>query len=139
VNRNFSLKIKPQNIPGFKIVLYGDNFNYIEGNGLYLSGNNYNTERVDLYSEFLNLSTNNPPFSGIPIKEYKIIDTNKIEFYLPVDLIFGKYDVIFCNPAGYYKASSNKKFKYIIINDNNLFSISGKYLKTIDNKYIKSI
>ena len=130
----------------YTIKILGDNFKYIIGNGLYLSGSNYNTNYVDLYSEFDNLSAFNPPFSGIPITDFEIINNNELNFNLPKNLPIGKYDVIFCNPAGYYKASSNRKFKLIsvfyydnkiltFINGTNLTTLSGVQLMTI-SKYI---
>lgn len=113
--KNLPLKIKQEYLYNTKVTIFGDNFNYIRGNGLYLSGSTFFTEFVDLYSQERLLSSNNVPFSGIPINEFSILNNNTIEFNLPTNLIPGEYDVIFCNPAGQIKASNNKKFNYIIV------------------------
>jgi hypothetical protein len=107
------IKIRSQYLTSTIIEIKGDNFNYVTGNGLYLSGNRFNTEHVDLYSTEKNLSAANLPFSGIPIEDFNIIDKNNATFSLPGVLQLGLYDVIFCNPAGYKKASLNKKYNYI--------------------------
>lgn len=138
----YPLKIRNTNTSSYKITLYGDNFNFIEGNGLYLSGSNYNEQLVDLYSNIKNLSANNPPFSGILVDNFTVNSNNILEFNLPENLPTGKYDIIYCNPAGYFKASINNKFKYIIVGDipNGdefaITSINNIILETIDNDEI---
>lgn len=100
-----------ENSPPQKIVVRGDMFDYFLGNGLYLSGSNeFNTQYLDLYSRVKNVSAFNPPFSGTPVNFNKI-NNNTIEFFLPENIVTGNYDIIYCNPAGYVKASSTSFFK----------------------------
>ncbi len=110
-----TISIPLSNIKYATIVLWGDMFNYFIGDGLYLSGNNnYNISYLDFYSNVKNLSSYYPPFSGTPVK-YSLITPSKIEFKLPENLIKGDYDIIFCNQAGYYKASKDERFKKLTI------------------------
>lgn len=90
-------------------------FNYFIGGGLYLSGNNnFNTQFLDFYSNVKNLSSYYPPFSGAPV-EYNLISSSRIEFKLPLNILKGDYDIIFCNQAGYFKASKDETFKKITV------------------------
>jgi len=91
-----------------QIVLEGYWFKFIQGNGLYLSADKafLNTEYVDLYGNDPKLANHNPPFYGIPVKNYKILNNNRLTFNLNKDLLGGHFDIIFCNPAGYIKAST---------------------------------
>jgi len=113
VSTKYTFSVRTINLTSVKLSLYGEWFKYKTGNGLYLSGDKLNTHYVDLYSGIKNLSANNVPFSGIPVQDYQILNNYVLEFALPNFLIQGKYDIIYCNPAGYYKASSNKKFNFI--------------------------
>jgi hypothetical protein len=148
VSTKYTFSVLAINLTSVKLSLYGEWFNYKTGNGLYLSGNNLNTHYVDLYSGIKNLSANNVPFSGIPIENFEITNNYVLEFTLPNFLIKGKYDIIYCNPAGYYKASNNKKFNYINVvgfdnkqfvtigdNDTNILTINGNQIVTISKYY----
>ena len=128
--------------PRYKITLRGDMFKYTIGNGLYLSGSNstFNTEFLDFYSKHKNLSAFYPGFSGTPI-DFSVLSNNQLEFNLPRNIVDGSYDIIFCNPAGYVKASTTPFFKGLsaiivnnaepntiiktISNENNILTISG--------------
>ena len=108
MEQTFSIALS--NVRFSSIVLWGDMFSFFIGEGLYLSGNNnYNTKYLDFYSNVKNLSSYYPPFSGTPVR-YTLVSPTKIEFKLPNDLIKGDYDIIFCNQAGYYKASNDERF-----------------------------
>lgn len=84
---------------------------YFTGDGLYLSGSaeGFNNNHFDFYSKTKSLSSFYPPFSGAPV-EYEALSNNVIRCKLPHDIPVGDYDLIFCNPAGYVKASSIKTF-----------------------------
>ena len=105
-----TLQIPLSHVRYSRIILFGDMFNYFIGGGLYLSGNNnYNTDFVNFYSTAKNLSSYYPPFSGTPV-DYTLINPNRLEFKLPEDIVKGDYDIIFCNQAGYFKASNDERF-----------------------------
>lgn len=100
------------------ITLYGDMFQYYTDKGLYLSGNSlaFSGNYYDFYSKVRSVSANFKSFIGLPV-EYSLINENEIQFILPIDLPLGDYDVIFCNPAGYSKASSSRNFDKITITE----------------------
>lgn len=100
--------ILTRNLSTTPLLLYGDMFKYVAGYGLYLSGSQINEhyKYADFYSSIKSVSAANPPFSGMPVENYKVTNNNTLEFYLPIYLSAGGYDVIFCNPAGYFKLSS---------------------------------
>jgi len=102
---------------GVRVDLYGDYFKYITGNGLYLSSTNstFNLSSYNFYSNIRLVSSANPPFNGTPVQEFSIVSDSQVTFYLPENLPPGKYDVIYCNPAGYTKASKSKRFKLITV------------------------
>lgn len=108
MSSNYPFLARYRDLDKIQIVLEGYWFKYIQGNGLYLSADKafLNTDLVDLYSNDPKLASNNPPFYGIPVKNYNIVSNNIIEFYLNKDLLGGNYDIIFCNPSGYVKAST---------------------------------
>jgi len=99
--------------------MYGDMFKFKIGNGLYLSGTQTysTTEYLDLYNDVKLVSAANPPFYGIPVTNFKVINNNEISFYLPEYLKVGNYDVIYCNPAGYFKMSDKLKNIPLIVYD----------------------
>lgn len=104
-----TITVRTRNLSTTKIEMEGYMFRNIVSNGLYLSGSNFNTVFNDFYSNVKSISANNPPFSGIPVPEYNIINENRLEFFIP-SIPAGIYDIIFCNPAGYTKASKSSKF-----------------------------
>lgn len=95
-------------------------FKYKAGNGLYLSSyNTFNTtEFVNLYTDVRLISAAYPGFYGIPVDKYKVINNSELSLKLPTYLNAGNYDVIYCNPAGYFKMSDRlKDIPLIITND----------------------
>jgi len=132
--RGQPLTIYVRNTPQQKIIVEGDMFNHITGNGLYLSGGpEFNTQFLDLYSNVKNVSASNPPFSGTPI-EFVVLNNNILEFTLPVSILPGNYDIIFCNPAGYVKASNTTLFKGLSVVGTIATQILVNTVNTIDNK-----
>lgn len=123
-----------------QIVLEGYWFKYIQGNGLYLSADKafLNTHLVDLYGNDPKLASNNPSFHGIPVKKYKILNNNTLEFNLSKDLLGGNFDIIFCNPAGYIKASTKLKSSVFnipgIFENRAFYTISGNPITSINLK-----
>ena len=89
-------------------------FNYKTLNGLYLSSSNtlMSSVDLDLYSNVKSISGRYPPVSVFPIYEYEVIENYILEFKLPQNLLEGNYDILYFNDAGYYKASSSKRFTY---------------------------
>lgn len=137
------INIKQEDTEFTKIVLEGDMFRYGTGDSVYLSGNSFNSESVNLYSTVKSISSFYPAFSGIPVENFKVINNNILEFFLPKNLPLGYYDILFCNPAGYYKASNSKKFAYINVVATAFDSLTlikrigtDDPLFTLDNKYI---
>jgi hypothetical protein len=130
------------------ITLYGDMFQHYTDKGLYLSGNSpvFSGNYYDFYSNIRSLSANFKPFTGTPI-EYRLISENEIQFILPKDIPLGDYDVIFCNPAGYGKASNTKNFDKItitefipealtsVIPNRGIITLNGRNIETI-KKYL---
>lgn len=53
------------------------------------------------------LKDENPAFTGIPIKEWVIINDNNITFKLPPVYTTGEIDIILQGPAGYNLASES--------------------------------
>ena len=98
--------VKRSNIPNIKFTLKGYFFKYKEGNGLYLSGGSagFNTALINFYTNVRLVSSANPPISGRPIENFKIMDNETIQFTLPPYLSAGHYNIIFCNPAGYTRS-----------------------------------
>jgi hypothetical protein len=112
-----TLTIKPGQI-NVSFTFQGDMFSYITGNGLYLSANVINPilSSFDFYSETKSLSTKFPPFTGYPIQEYEIFNNNVLKFNMPNTSLTGcNVDFIFCNEAGYAKASQSSRFSYVKI------------------------
>ena len=66
------------------ITLYGNMFKYQTANGLYLSSNKIDlpVRRYDFYSDVKSVSSNNPPFSGVPINNFLVYNNNVIQFTL---------------------------------------------------------
>ncbi len=111
--------IVAQNLLGrATVTLYGDMFQYYTDRGLYLSGNSptFSGNYYDFYSKIRSLSANFKPFIGHPI-DYTVINENEIQFILPEGIPIGDYDVVFCNPAGYAKASNTRNFDKITITE----------------------
>lgn len=124
-------------------------FQYYTADGLYLSGNSplLSTNRYDFYSTIKSVSALFPPFSGFPVK-YNVQEDRYINFKLPSNLPQGDYDIIFCNPAGYYKASLSTNFSKIRVvgfipafvtslTGTQIITLSGNTLKSI-KKYLSS-
>jgi hypothetical protein len=146
VSSKYPFLARYQDLEKIQITLEGSWFKFIQGNGLYLSADKafLNTDFVDLYSSDARLAPNNPPFYGIPVKNYNIVSNNIIEFYLSKELLGGSYDIIFCNPSGYVKAStkllSSVFFVPGIFEYKTFNTISGNTLITINqNQTIQTI
>lgn len=143
--KKYPITVRPNYLSKTVITVYGEWFNYITGYGVYLSANKpeLNTEIVDLYSEDPKLIVKNPPFSGIPVTNYNIIDNNTLEFYLPVDLISADYDIIICNPAGYTKATSQIALNVLkvvgVFEFKEFTSISGNKITSIEDSGLQTI
>ena len=104
------LVIARENLKNAKINILGDMLSYYVGNGLYLSGSaSFNTGLFNFHSTTKSISSYYPPFSGRPVP-YEVVNNSQIRFNLPEDMPLGNYDIIFCNPAGYYKASRLSTF-----------------------------
>jgi hypothetical protein len=109
--RGRPLIIYVNNTPQQKVTVEGDMFNYITGDGLYLSGSTeFNTQFLDLYSKVKNVSAFYQPFSGTPV-DFIVLNNNTLQFTIPPNILPGNYDIIFCNPAGYAKASNTTFFR----------------------------
>ena len=96
----------------------GDMFQYVTGNGLYLSANVMNPilSSFNFYSQVKSLSGKFPAFTGYPIQEYEIYSNNVLKFKMPSIPLSGcNIDFIFCNEAGYAKASQSNRFSYVKI------------------------
>ena len=117
-------------------------FQYYTADGLYLSGNSplLSTNRYDFYSTIKSVSALYPPFSGLPLK-YNVQEAEYINFKLPSNLPLGDYDFVFCNPAGYYKASSSTNFsklKVVGFVTSFIYSITGSQIITIAGDKLKT-
>lgn len=96
----------------------GDMFERVTGNGLYLSANIVNPvlSSFNFYSNIKSISAKFPAFTGYPITEYEIFNNNILKFRMPYIVLSGcNLDFIFCNEAGYAKASQSKFFSYVKI------------------------
>ena len=111
------MTINSIDISNTTIILNGSFLRYITGNGLYLSSTNttFNISAYNFYTNIKLVSSVNPVFYGTPIEDYTIVSDSEVRVKLPLDLQPGEYDIVFCNPAGYVTAKSNKKFKGIIV------------------------
>lgn len=109
-----SFTVLSKNLSSINLKIYGDMFNYKTLNGLYLSSSNtlMSSVDLDLYSNVKSISGRYPPVSVFPIYEYEVIENYILEFKLPQNLLEGNYDILYFNDAGYYKASSSKRFTY---------------------------
>ena len=94
----------------------GDMFDYITGNGLYLSANVTNSllSSFDFYSNTKSISAKFPAFKGYPIEDYEVLNINVLRFRMP-SIYLGpcKIDFIFANDAGYALASQSSRFTYV--------------------------
>lgn len=99
------------------IFLAGKWFDFVTGNGLYLSSNKAEIipTRYDFYTEVKSLSSWNKPFSGYKVDEYTKYSDNSISFVLSAFYTPQNIDIIFCNPAGYTLASDSKRFSHVQI------------------------
>ena len=94
----------------------GDMFDYITGNGLYLSANVINPilSSYNFYSNIKSISAKFPAFTGYPITNYEILNNNILRFRMPsVYLGNCKIDFVFANEAGYGLASQSSRFTYV--------------------------
>lgn len=141
----FPITVRPNFLNKTKITVQGEWFNFITGYGIYLSANKpeLNTEIVDLYSEDSKLIVFNPPFNGIPILNYSILNNNVLEFFLPEDLISADYDIIICNPAGYTKATTKIALNVLkivgVFEFKEFTSISGNKITSIEDGGVQTI
>lgn len=111
------MTINRSDLSSTTITLNGSFLRYITGNGLYLSSTNssFNLSAYDFYTNIKLVSADNPVFYGTPLTDYTIISDSEVKLNLPENLPPGEYDIVFCNPAGYVTAKSNKKFKGLVI------------------------
>lgn len=100
-----------------QFIVYGDRFNYVTGNGLYLSSNSFDGTQgyYDFYSNTRSVSAQNPPFSAYAVNNYYAINDSSLVFTLSALSQPQKIEIIYANEAGYALASSAKKFEYINI------------------------
>lgn len=141
-----SYTVQVKNLSSTEFTIQGNMFRYISGNGLYLSSNKLEeySQLIDLYSNIRLVSAANPPFFGLPLSRYNIVDNNTLNFYLPDFLSAGNYDLIFCNPAGYDKLSNYINIPFSVVKgifepkevlnisgENNILSINGNNIVTI--------
>jgi hypothetical protein len=108
------------------VTIYGDMFQFKTLNGLYLSSSNTLIESLttlDLYSNVKSISAKYPPVTVFPVEEYDVIQNYILQFKMTGEMLNGNYDILYFNDAGYFKASSTKKFTY--------FTLSGSRLNPI--------
>jgi len=92
--------------------IYIEGYNMYNMTNLYLSGSTtemFGTSAQE-YSYFNDkydnrLSTENPPFSGIQIDSWVVLNNNNIYFTAPAISASGSLDIILQGPAGWYLAS----------------------------------
>jgi hypothetical protein len=85
-----------------KFKILGNMYDYVTN--VYVSGTEDVFENTALFyptSSNPALSANYPPFSGIEILEWSLINNNQIEFIMPSAVSAGKIDIIVLNEAGY--------------------------------------
>ena len=107
------------NLPSTMVTIYGDMFQYKTLNGLYLSSSNASMPfltTLDLYSNVKSISGRYPAITVFPVEEYNVVENYILQFKLPANLSVGNYDIIYFNDAGYFKASSTKRFTYFTVN-----------------------
>ncbi len=107
------------NLASTLVTIYGDMFQYTTLNGLYLSSSNTSIPSLttlNLYSNIKSISGRYPAITVFPVKEYNVVENYILQFELPSDLPVGNYDIIYFNDAGYFKASSTKRFTYFTVN-----------------------
>ena len=106
------------NLASTLVTIYGDMFQYTTLNGLYLSSSNTSIPSLttlNLYSKIKSISGRYPAITVFPVKDYNVVENYILQFELPSDLPVGNYDIIYFNDAGYFKASSTKRFTYFTI------------------------
>ena len=92
---------------GISVTVYG---NFIRGiSAAYISGSTVYPESssilVDAFSSVRTLSSDNPPFYGIPVN-FSINTENSITIDIPAPVDMGTVDVIFVNRVGYDKLTN---------------------------------
>ncbi len=105
------------------VTIYGDMFNFKTLNGLYLSSSNTFIDTLttlDLYSNVKSISAKYPPITVFPVTEYDIVENYILQFKITSDMLNGNYDIIYLNDAGYFKASSTKRFTYFTLSGSKL-------------------
>ena len=113
----FSTNTQTRNIqvePTESYTIYIQGYNMQTMSNLYLSA--ANPDMFDTQPQVFNffettyinrLKDENPAFTGIPIKEWVIINDNNITFKLPPVYATGEIDIILQGPAGYNLASES--------------------------------
>lgn len=113
-----TFKLDTQNLSSAIVTIYGDMFQYVTLNGLYLSSSNTTipTSSLNLYSHIKSISGRYPAVDVFPVYEYDVLNGGTIlQFKMPDNLPKGNYDILYFNGAGYKKASDIKKFTYFSI------------------------
>jgi len=113
-----SFTILTGSVSSFLVTIYGDMFNFKTLNGLYLSSSNTfieNLTSLDLYSNVKSISAKYPPITVFPVEEYDVIENYILQFKITSDMMDGNYDIVYFNDAGYFKASSTKRFTYFTL------------------------
>jgi hypothetical protein len=110
-----TIKILQSELSSHNIEIYGDMFKKIASNGVYVSGSSsfFNMSGFDFYSNIRLVSAANPPFRGYPVEDYEIISAEVLNIRLPSNLPIGKYEIIFCNEAGYTTSRKQNKLPLI--------------------------
>jgi len=100
----------------YNIEIYGDMFKKIASNGIYISGssNFFPMSTFNFYSNIRLVSAANPPFRGVPVLDYEIVNINVLNIRLPY-LPVGYYELIFCNEAGYTTSRKQNKLPFLYI------------------------
>lgn len=98
-----------------ELIVYGDRFDNIVANGLYLSSNSFDGGQgyYDFYSNTRSVSAFNPPFSGYAVNIFQTINSQSIVFTLSALNKPQKIDIIYANEAGYALASKSKRFDFV--------------------------
>ena len=113
-----SFKVDTRNLSSTLVTIYGDMFQYVTLNGLYLSSSNTTipTSSLNLYSHIKSISGRYPTVDVFPVYVYDVLDSGTIlQFKMPDNLPSGNYDILYFNGAGYKKASDIKRFTYFTI------------------------
>ena len=102
--------------------IYVEGYNMYYMSNLYLSGSDLQmfetpAQQFSYFADNFDnrITSENPPFTGIPVSSWTVINDNNIYFEISNPIQPGTLDIILQGPAGYSRASQQTKYIITIV------------------------